>query len=168
MLGRVYEDPAASLVVEKQPTPGWSVPNVFGDLNIALVTIGSVFAIFAAIVACVVSRRLRAKRAIERLEDDLIETEKRAIAADASSKAAGNKTSWKSLVLHKTQDEANKAPEKRTSYVHAIQMHEQSQKTLANASRYRQTRNLSAIQSSWRVRSEGSKIIGTQTSHSRK
>ena len=168
VLGRVYEDPAASLVVEKQPTPGWSVPNVFGDLNIALVTIGSVFAIFAAIVACFVSRRLRAKRAIERLEDDLIETEKRAIAADASSKAAANKTSWKSLVLHKTQDEANKVPEKRTSYVHAIQMHEQSQKTLANASRYRQTRNLSAIQSSWRVRSEGSKIIGTQTSHSRK
>jgi len=168
VLGSVYEDPVSSLVVEKQPTPVWSVPNVFGDLNIALITIGGAFAIFAVIVACVFGRRVRAKRAIERIEHDIIETEKRAIAADASSKTAGNKTSWASLFSHKKPDDANKAPEKKTAYVHAIQMHEQSQKTLANASRYRQTRNLSAIQTMWSARNEGVKIIGARKSHRQK
>ena len=60
MLGRVYEDPQRGRRQRPRRVVG---SNVFGDLNIALVTIGSVFAIFAAIVACFVSRRLRAKRA---------------------------------------------------------------------------------------------------------
>ena len=153
--GRLYEDPSGSLIVEKEPTPPRDVPNVFGDVNVALIAVACICAMFAAFVACALRRRTRARRMLTKIENELIESEKRKVGVrkvkDSSKVTATvNKATWKKVLAQKDEpDDAEKGEVKKQ-----IQMREQSQITLAHVSRFKQNRQSSAIEKMWQARNE--------------
>ena len=162
--GQLYEDPSGSLIVEKEPTPPRGVPNVFGDVNVALIVVSCICAMFAAFVAYTLLRRTRARRMLTKIENEVIESEKRRVGVrkvkDSSKVTATvNKATWKKVLAQKdAPDDAEKGEVKKQ-----IQMREQSQITLAHVSRFKQSRESSAIEKMWQARNERAAIgVGIQ------
>ena len=162
--GQLYEDPSGSLIVEKEPTPPRGVPNVFGDVNVALIVVSCICAMFATFVAYTLLRRTRARRMLTKIENEVIESEKRRVGVrkvkDSSKVTATvNKATWKKVLAQKdAPDDAEKGQVKKQ-----IQMREQSQITLAHVSRFKQSRESSAIEKMWQARNERAAIgVGIQ------
>jgi hypothetical protein len=101
---------------------------------------------------------------LTKIENEVIESEKRRVGVrkvkDSSKVTATvNKATWKKVLAQKdAPDDAEKGEVKKQ-----IQMREQSQITLAHVSRFKQSRQSSAIEKMWQARNERAAIgVGIQ------
>jgi hypothetical protein len=119
---------------------------------------------FAVFAAYTLRSRTRAQRILTKIENELIENEKRKVGSRKSKDsskvtATVNKATWKAVLAQKdVPDDVEKGGMKKQ-----IQMREQSQVTLAKVSRFKQQRASSAIEKMWQARNERAAVgVGIQ------
>ena len=171
---RAYEDPEGGIIVEKEPEPPRTVPDVFGRTNVALITILAVLSLITATMAYTMRKRWHAKKAIAKIDDEIMEAEKRNFGTktprkhisepsydeDEEDEEDAPKVSWKrAMEASQGRDIERALPKKQI-----IQMREQSQHALAAVSSFRKKRAQTAVQAMWQAREDRitSRGIGTQ------
>ena len=152
--GQVYSDASTSVVVEKIPAPPRTTPNVFGDVNVALITVAVVLGALACTMAFLMGARTRTKRTLARIEEEVAEAQKSnsgIVLSEHFVNQAPNVSvgPWSRLLFG--GEAANKpadAPARRV----VSHMPEQSQITLAQMARFRERREQSSVQAMWTSR----------------
>lgn len=162
--GRVYSDDSTSVVVEKIPVPPRSTPNIFGDVNVALITVGVAIGMLVCTIAFLLRARAKTKRVLARIEQEVEESQKSnagiVLSVPVVNQASNaNVGPWSRLLFG--SDSANQpavVPTRRA----VSHMPEQSQLTLAQLARFRERREQSSIQAMWQSRDNKMNSVGVR------